>query len=239
MNPIEQAARAEADRRFHPNTYGPHQAELLQLGFTECASWLAERLLSDESVEKAARALYEEVGVGQGSAAWAEWDRISNSRRDRGSDALGRQANADRRSPRGRAILVRMARVETPDVVPNRINACLLDRSDRRVRGVEAMTLDDAIRLAEYAIQRVWPGPAREKALEDALRALLDQVKANERRKEVRELPTATGPCRECRRTDGTHKMSCSAGPAGGARLSMRMVDGELRATHESSEPQS
>lgn len=41
---------------------------------------------------------------------------------------------------------------------------------------------------------------------------------------EVRGLP---GPaCQECRRTDGTHKMSCSARGSKRVRLSMRAVDG-------------
>lgn len=59
---LEQAARAEAERR-NPLRL-PYNAEFERRAqrpdqWEECASWLAEYLLSDDNVEKAARGAYD------------------------------------------------------------------------------------------------------------------------------------------------------------------------------------
>lgn len=60
---IEQAARAEAERRYPNNTHTrstPFYAAMKREAFEAGASWLASHLLSDESVERVKKALREQ-----------------------------------------------------------------------------------------------------------------------------------------------------------------------------------
>lgn len=80
---IEQAARAEAERRF-PDTDEPTGRTvrlMLREGFEQGASWLAEYLLSDENVEKAARATFEMDGI-DGDYTWADMAEEDPTRAD-------------------------------------------------------------------------------------------------------------------------------------------------------------
>lgn len=116
MTDITKAARAEAERRFPlwfrydgdelPNPDNGARRE----GFQSCANWLADLLLSEESVEKAARALYE-LHTYRDDEAWPEeWGethtKFQNGYREdaraalsaalgRGSDVLASQPDRD------------------------------------------------------------------------------------------------------------------------------------------------
>lgn len=80
MTTIEQAARAEAERRFPPaRTPGGYRAPLtLQADevFVGGASWLAEHLHSDEVVEWAAKAIHNSPPSSLACAS--SWDQHSD-----------------------------------------------------------------------------------------------------------------------------------------------------------------